>query len=320
MSDSITPSVSVIVPVYKAEAYLHRCVDSLLAQTFKDFEIILVDDGSPDHSGEICDVYAKKDLRVRAFHKENGGVTSARLYGINKCNQGKYIFFVDSDDEVPKYALQELFDAASEQYDIVVGRMDNGKYEKEELSVEEFRSYTIEGKCFPCGPCGRLIKLTLFDAETLNIPRAIVKGEDMLMNIRLAFANTKKVRLVSSNIYHYCSNIDSCIHTFQNSLEYEILFDKYRELSIPSKERKSYQRECIVSKLRGLSWVATQTKCNTWKNTSYFKSLMNDVKNSHIKIPFFIRLKLFTTSKFFMRILIMGESLYLKIRNNIYER
>ena len=76
------PKVSVIVPVYKAEAYLYRCVDSLLMQTFTNFEILLIDDGSPDRSGEICDEYARKDTRVRVFHKENGGVSSARNLGL----------------------------------------------------------------------------------------------------------------------------------------------------------------------------------------------------------------------------------------------
>lgn len=77
----MSPSISIIVPVYKAEAYLHRCVDSLLAQTFTDFEVLLIDDGSPDRSGEICDAYAKKDARVRVFHQPNGGVSVARAGG-----------------------------------------------------------------------------------------------------------------------------------------------------------------------------------------------------------------------------------------------
>ena len=92
-----TPKISVIVPVYKTEAYLHRCVDSILAQTFQDFEVLLIDDGSPDRSGEICDVYAQKDRRVRVFHKENGGVSSARNCGLDNA-KGEWICFVDSDD------------------------------------------------------------------------------------------------------------------------------------------------------------------------------------------------------------------------------
>ena len=89
--------VSVIVPVYKAEAYLHRCIDSLQAQTFTDFEVLLIDDGSPDRSGEICDEYAAKDARFRVFHKENGGAPSARNEAIRQAG-GRYFYFMDSDD------------------------------------------------------------------------------------------------------------------------------------------------------------------------------------------------------------------------------
>lgn len=77
-----TPKISVIVPVYKAEQYLPRCIDRILAQKFTDFELLLIDDGSPDKSGAICDEYAQKDKRIRVFHKENGGVSSARNYGL----------------------------------------------------------------------------------------------------------------------------------------------------------------------------------------------------------------------------------------------
>ena len=78
-----SPKISIIVPVYKAEAYLHRCIDSILAQTFTDYELLLIDDGSPDNSGQICDDYAAKDTRIRVFHKENGGVSSARDVGLD---------------------------------------------------------------------------------------------------------------------------------------------------------------------------------------------------------------------------------------------
>ena len=91
------PVISIIVAVYKAESCLRRCVDSLLAQTFQDYEILLVDDGSPDRSGEICDEYARKDNRVRVFHKENGGVASARQCGMNNA-RGEYVIHADPDE------------------------------------------------------------------------------------------------------------------------------------------------------------------------------------------------------------------------------
>lgn len=91
------PLISVIVPVYNTEQYLHRCIDSILSQTYTNFELLLIDDGSSDGSGNICDKYAEKDPRVRVFHKENGGVSSARNLGLDNAN-GEWVTFVDSDD------------------------------------------------------------------------------------------------------------------------------------------------------------------------------------------------------------------------------
>ena len=98
------PKVSVIVPVYKAEKYLRQCIESILAQTFTDWECILVDDGSPDHSGAICDEYAQKDARSRVIHKENGGVSSARKVGLDNV-KGDWSTFLDADDFIYKNAL-----------------------------------------------------------------------------------------------------------------------------------------------------------------------------------------------------------------------
>lgn len=91
------PKISIIVPVYNVEKYLRKCIDSILNQTFKDFELILIDDGSTDESGKICDEYNLKDNRIKVIHKENGGLSSARNAGLDIA-QGEYIGFVDSDD------------------------------------------------------------------------------------------------------------------------------------------------------------------------------------------------------------------------------
>lgn len=107
------PKISVIVPVYNAESTIRRCVDSILAQTFTDFECLLIDDGSKDRSGEICDEYAEKDSRVRVFHKENGGVSSARNVGLDNAI-GEWLAFIDSDDWVGESYLESfsgLFDS-----------------------------------------------------------------------------------------------------------------------------------------------------------------------------------------------------------------
>lgn len=114
------PLFSVIIPVYKVEQYLHKCVDSVLAQDFKNFEIILVDDGSPDNCPQICDEYAAKDQRIKVIHKENGGSSDARNYGIEVA-EGEYILFLDSDDYWNDVkALSDLHIECVKNYDIVL--------------------------------------------------------------------------------------------------------------------------------------------------------------------------------------------------------
>ena len=102
---ALIPEISVIVPVYKVEPYLERCVKSILAQTFQDYEIILVDDGSPDTCPALCDQWARRDPRIRVVHKEHGGLSSARTAGMAVC-QGNYISFVDSDDWIEPQMLE----------------------------------------------------------------------------------------------------------------------------------------------------------------------------------------------------------------------
>lgn len=107
------PKISVIVPIYKVEKYLDRCVESVLAQTYEDFELILVDDGSPDNCPAMCDAWIDKDSRIKVIHKENGGLSDARNEGF-EASQGEWIIFVDADDYVHPKMLQALFDAANE--------------------------------------------------------------------------------------------------------------------------------------------------------------------------------------------------------------
>ncbi|EGP5489252.1 glycosyltransferase, partial [Enterococcus faecium] len=132
--------ISIIVPVYKVEPYLRKCVDSILAQTFTDFEVILVDDGSPDNSGKICDEYASKDSRVRVIHKKNGGLSSARNAGIDVA-RGKYLGFVDSDDYIEKDMYELLYDnIVKEQADLsICGIYDIYAGKKVKILPEEYK-------------------------------------------------------------------------------------------------------------------------------------------------------------------------------------
>lgn len=111
--------ISIIVPIYNAEQYLYRCIDSILHQNYTDFELLLIDDGSKDASGAICDEYAAKDTRVRVFHKENGGVSSARNLGLDNA-QGEYITFCDADDYVDQEWLAAYRDAIAGDIDLAI--------------------------------------------------------------------------------------------------------------------------------------------------------------------------------------------------------
>lgn len=125
--------ISVIVPVYKVEAYLNRCVDSILAQTYRDLEVILVDDGSPDNCGAICDGYAAADSRVRVIHKENGGLSSARNAGMEIAT-GEYITFVDSDDWIEPEAYAHLL-SVMKKYDVKL--VCGGRYDVKSATGEK---------------------------------------------------------------------------------------------------------------------------------------------------------------------------------------
>lgn len=117
------PKVSVIIPVYKAEKYIHECIESVLNQSFSDIELVLVDDGSPDNSGAICDEYALKNNRIKVYHQKNGGVCAARNKGLDMAT-GDYILFLDSDDYMPTDAVETLYnDAVQNNAGIAIGRM-----------------------------------------------------------------------------------------------------------------------------------------------------------------------------------------------------
>ena len=111
--------ISVIVPVYNTKQYLKSCLRSILDQTYRDFELVLVDDGSSDGSDAICDEFSLIDSRVRVFHIDNGGVTKARKYGVLR-SKGDFIVFVDSDDTIDRHYLECMYDKINDDVDLVV--------------------------------------------------------------------------------------------------------------------------------------------------------------------------------------------------------
>ena len=228
-----TPKISVIVPVYKAEAYLHRCVDSILAQTFQDFEVLLIDDGSPDRSGEICDVYAQKDRRVRVFHKENGGVSSARNCGLDNA-KGEWICFVDSDDFLDTTYLDDfnLNDSRVEFYLQGYRVVDA----KNILSVHRFgQKYTnvkilnflieAERNCILNSPVCKLFSRDLLDSHRLYFDLNTSYGEDHLfvLNYLLFIRDASVNNKCSYNyVYHESQSLTRRIVPISELLYYTV--------------------------------------------------------------------------------------------------
>lgn len=232
------PKISIIVAVYKAEAYLHRCVDSLLAQTFQDFEILLIDDGSPDNSGKICDDYAKQDSRIHVFHKENGGVGSARQCGIDHA-RGEYTTHVDPDDWVEPTMLEDLYRKAKEEdadmvlSDFYLEYRDNIKYEKQQPSSLKIKSILLDllfNDKVRVSLCGRLIRLSCYKNNNIKFPLHLKYGEDDCVLIKLV-CKMRKISYLPYAYYHYdrYSNQNSLTRTLPHSiLERMSIYNCYR--------------------------------------------------------------------------------------------
>lgn len=202
--------ISVIVPVYKVEKYLKKCVDSIINQTYKNLEIILVDDGSPDSCGRICDEYAERDSRIKVIHKENGGLSSARNAGLDIAS-GDYIAFVDSDDRIAPDAYENLISALGERVDSIANFM----YERERESGETFPSVVPHTKDDIISSEAYVGELMMHvgdvSACTKLFPREVIAGtrfavgilnEDLLFMLEIA-TKIKEIVFVGKVGYYY---------------------------------------------------------------------------------------------------------------------
>jgi len=204
--------VSVIVPVYRVEKYLLKCIDSILAQTFRDFELLLVDDGSPDRCGEFCDAYALADNRVRVIHKENGGLSSARNAGIDAAS-GAYILFVDSDDYLPPNHVGVLYDLLIKyDADIAAGSVQYVPGPNICHSETLFtRSQCIEAILYRNGitdcACSKLYKASLFQ-DTLFTEGILSEDFDLFYRL---FSKADSVAVTDQTTYFYVQRSGSLL-------------------------------------------------------------------------------------------------------------
>lgn len=228
--------VSIVVPVYKVEPYLNQCVSSILAQTLNDIEVILVDDGSPDRCGQMCDEWAEKDSRIVVYHKSNGGLMSAWKYGVERA-KGDYIGFVDSDDWVEPEMFGTLYAEASlHDADMVMSGFITQEGEHRENGGDSFVSGTfdraeITNEIFPrlivCDYVShrgifpnRWSKLFRKDILLRAMPycdESVSLGEDLL-TLLACFLYAQKVRIVNGvYLYHYRINDQSMIQSYSDA-------------------------------------------------------------------------------------------------------
>lgn len=224
----LSPKISVIVPIYKTERYLQGCIDSILSQTFCDFELLLIDDGSPDNSGKLCDKYVSKDSRVRVFHKKNGGVSSARNIGIENAN-GEWIYFLDSDDALYPNTFSILLKNICEDVAYVMaGYVIYNEVGEEIYSISTKRTDVINARdaisqmfapkdyLYHGYLWNKLFRLDIIKRNNLRFAENIYFNEDRLFNVLyLRNIGDKKCIYMTEPVYKYIERSGSAMSTLK---------------------------------------------------------------------------------------------------------
>lgn len=252
---SADPRISIIVPIYKVEQYLQRCIDSVISQDFVDWEMILVDDGSPDRCPQIADDAASKDERIKVIHKQNEGALVARYTGFKEA-RGEYLVFLDSDDWLLPGALQILYDAITGDggYDVVksmVHREDeNGKswvehYCKESGLVVDFMRDTFLDRIHPYLHSG-IYNRNLFTDDVFKqiIQSELVIGEDWVANVLIS-SKVSRAKCIDSPSHAYFYNNESIMTTTVRSPKFpEVVEKALGEFLVSAPEDIQYVFNC----------------------------------------------------------------------------
>lgn len=253
------PQISIIVPVYKVEQYLDRCVNSILNQTFTDFELILVDDGSPDRCPQMCDEWAKKDARIRVIHKENGGLSSARNAGL-AVMQGEYVNFVDSDDWIEHNMLERLFSLLREHPGTQIAQCEARRTKGEEDAKEAKASpkvrvldakgmldyfFRVNGEESNTGVWNKLIKVEILNGfefvDTLN--------EDVEASYEF-FTRAKSMVVTDEKMYNYFINQSGITNSEFREKDFDYLDVWKRVCSRTKKEHPEYASYAEINRKR----------------------------------------------------------------------
>lgn len=221
--------ITVVVPIYNVEKYIHRCIDSIINQTYKDLEIILIDDDSPDNCPKICDEYVKKDDRIRVIHKKNGGLSDARNTGIKNAH-GKYITFIDSDDWIPKDSIRILYEyLLKNDADIASGFLKETYIYEDDVDYTNLICTSYDKKAaleclfylhnFSNSASGKLYKTQLFN--DIRYPKGKLY-EDLGTTYKI-FAKANKCISIDKIVYYYFQNEYSIVHSKFSQRRYDAL-------------------------------------------------------------------------------------------------
>lgn len=225
------PIISVIIPVYNAEDYLERCIESVLRQSFLDYEVLLIDDGSTDSSIDICNYYAKSNARICAYHKENAGVSSARNLGLQHA-KGKWIAFIDSDDWVDPFYLEHLIGHTTDDIDLVFSYatifFNDGKFLREtfpikNISSDEIESAFVENELHGhTAPWSKLYRRELIEKIELRYCEGMHIGEDAVF-LYSYILHCRNLYISNDADYFYSFETADSLTKRVNSLESELM-------------------------------------------------------------------------------------------------
>ena len=252
------PLLTVVIPVYNVEKYLKRCIDSILIQEWKNYDILLVDDGSTDNSPQICEDYAKAYDIISVIHKENGGLSEARNTGISNA-EGEYVYFLDSDDWIEPNTFSDLAEVIeSDQYDIISFNPEFVKSEHDIIKSDSKRTKRLTGKealidMFSYGfitgfATDKIYRKALFTKNTIQFPVGKYY-EDLGTNYKL-FLAAKKVYATNQKYYHYLIDNPDAITQSWNEKKLRDMFEFYKEVFYSDFVRSQLnQEELHISQL-----------------------------------------------------------------------
>lgn len=253
------PLISIIIPVYNAEKYLHQCLDSVVAQTYTNWECLLIDDGSKDSSGVICDEYAAKDSRFRVFHKENGGVSSARNLGIKEA-EGEFIAFYDSDDTIPADSIKVLYSSlCNSNSDSVVGNYKKIYCEEKILCSNIFKEFSkrqVEDtlrlffvyprELFQGYLWNRLFRRKIIADNDIRFNESIKYKEDGLFLVSYILKSGNPIVCVPNIVYNYYVRTNSAMGILNKSFSKDYFTNLDARLLILKEIKESKRSKEIV--------------------------------------------------------------------------